>query len=512
MKKIICLALALVFVLGINNNIKATEIITELEGANVKYQLTADGKVYASGQNTNGQLGLNLADNAVVELDETTGLGKQIPYLPTIKSISYDDYTLTLTYSDSIQYVIGKNGYAPKLGYSANYNSYLKNEKANYPQKITLTNGAITRLEVYQNYTLKKYKTITIFKTKQIISDIYDSNNIVKERRDFKYNSSGSTIKFDLRQYNVKTRKEARHLAYNYNSSCLLIKRIDYRYYHNKKRIYSISNYSNAIIRNQTVYNYKSKKAYRSKITTRHYNNKGKLIKKYITNYRSNKKASYRWYATYRPDLKIRLGVTKKYYNKRGKLTKIDAKVEGIKFYTQKDSRWRYKRCSKSPYNGSIEQNGCMLSSFSMINSIYNPNVNPGQLLNYGLDCYLDHNLAAKKFGYTVQNTYSTRGYTRKANTSFYNSKKLIKNNKSTYTIKDAITTQHLPVQLWLTPSKRMHRGHSVVAYRYIYKNGRWDIKIYDPYPLGSPSRSLKDLATRHYIAKAQVWERDLVE
>ncbi|MDF9867423.1 hypothetical protein OKW22_000996 [Bacilli bacterium PM5-3] len=504
MKKLVCFLVMVVCILMANVSALETEIVYDqvIEGNQVNYYLK-DSKVYVEGKNTYGQLalGLPIDSNDVAEIQEIKGL-------PEIASLEYNDYTIKMVdkNNSNIKYVAGKNSYIPTISYKNNYSNYFLKKNSNIAQRVTYNGSTIIELVCYKDKSLKTINTNTKASAKQIVTDKYGSNNKVSQRYVFNY-SNNVVSNYFVSNYNTAG-KIVNQTKYFFNSNLILKQKVYYTLLNNKLKHKNTTNFNAKGIKTTYLVNtYNNKATYVLKNNLYTYNNKGVTIKKLYKKYRSNKKLSYTWYGTYN-NKGVRLGTTKKWYNKKGKLYKIDAVVEKIKYYSQKNGKWSGIKCSIPPYNGSIAENGCMMSSFAMINSkYYHKKVNPGQMLSYGLDCNFNYNKAAKVFGYNVQNTYPTRKYTRNANTSFYNSKKLVKNNKSTYKIKDAIN-RHQPVQVWLTPNKRLHRGHSVVAYRYVYNKGKWDIKIYDPYTPGTPRRSLRDLSTRHYIAKAQIWEK----
>ena len=504
MKKIVYLLGLLLFLT--TTQLNATEVkVTEdgydqvIKATNAEYYLKG-GIVYVKGINSYGQLGLDKPIDNTAQYPLTA-----LANLPLIKEMIYTDYTLTLVEkgNPNVKWLVGKNAYVPAKSYKALQNQYLITKNSPRLQRLVYDANGIKYHYLYKSNDYKKIAVSTTFEANKVTSNDY--NDQAKLTTSY--------------QYFYQNKQPYRNIIYTYNQNNQIITKTIYSLHSNlnrqKKEFYNLQN-NKLVLANVTNYNsvgqktqylinkYDSKVKYVKESIKYNYYSTGKIAKKLLRKHRTNNKVYYSWYATFSKDNK-RLGVTKKWYNTKNKLYKVDAIVEGITYLSQKDKRWANVKCKKNKiYNGNIYSNGCMMTSFAMINSKYNKLVYPHKLFDYGLNCLFDYELAAKKFGYEVQNTYPTKRYTRNANTSFYNNKKFVGTGK-TYTIKDAILN-HQPVQVWTTPKKKLHYGHSVVAYRYVYEKGKWDIKIYDPYQPQLKTRSLKGLALNQYITKAQIW------
>ncbi|MEG0364888.1 MAG: C39 family peptidase [Erysipelotrichales bacterium] len=464
-----------------------------------KFYIDEFGKVMVQGDNTYGQLGLGYAYTTTITEFQKLSFIKE-----TVQSISYDDKTLTVTIDDNNSYQTGKNVTSFKVpAYYITYSDVTYESKSNIFKRYQKM-GQTNRVTTFTDKDLNKRSNVIDIKANQYSAYYYNTKGYLIRKIDANY-SNGIAYRIFNNYYNSVGKWSSSHELYSSNKKATRI--LNYKNIYNKKKVIRDQRFSNNKLYLQINYAYNKKATFVTKKTTNRYASNKARTSLLIENNRSAKVRSYKWYATYDHISKRQKGVTRTWYNKRNKVTKIDARISGITYYSQKNRNWKNTMCRKAPYGGIIQENGCMLSSFAMINSKYGKKKNPKQLRQEGLDCNLDYKLAARKYGYKVQNTYPTRKYSRNVNSKFYNSSRLVKNNKSTYTLKDALT-RHQPVQLWLTPNKRLHRGHSVVAYAYVYKNGRWDVKIYDPYTPRTPRRSLKDVSKRHYIAKAQVWEK----
>lgn len=382
-----------------------------------------------------------------------------------------------------------------------NLNNVFINTKSNIfinvqgNQRTSYSNKEMTKIKAVAQKYASSYNITYYYSPGKVSTRIqanYSKNIPTKILRTVYYTNGKVANSFEVQSANLKRKKEITRSAvsgkqkitlqdfYNNANNRLTQK---FKYFYGKNANY---------VSDRRTYNYNAN-GKRTSYTRDVYNNKGKRINSYYEtiDVRTNKLN----------------GVTRTWFNAiNGKVVKKEITIKNIKYFSQRDRRWASSRCYKAPYNVDINNMGCMLSSFAMINSKYNTALNPAQIKAKGLDCFFDYNKAAQIFGYNVQNTWSTQGYTRNINTNFANSKRLVPNGKSTFTIKDALE-KHMPVQLWMAHNKgREHLGHSVVAYKYVYQNGKGDFKFYDPYTPNTPTRSLKDLSSRWWLTKAEIW------
>lgn len=475
---------------------KVSEYIQESEINGSFIGLKANGKVYVKGNNNYGQLGLGNYNN-VGKITELSFIKDKI------SKFEFNGYTLKLIVNSGKYYITGKDAHRFSIPtYKMNLNNVFGNAKTNIfvnvqgNKRTTYYNKELTKVSFIavksgQKYTLANYYTNGKLATNYVVNY---SKNIPTKIVTTKYNSAGKwSNSLETQAANSKRKKE-----------------ITRKMVKGKQKVTLEVFYNNSTnIKNKRIeYTYGNKANYVSTKKTFKYNSKGKKASYLKEVFNNKKKRTYRYYETNDVTTNKIKGVTRTWYKANGRVKKKDITIKNIKYYSQHDRRWAGTRCYKKPYNIDINNTGCMLSSFAMINSKYSKALNPGQIKAKGLDCYFDYNKAAKIFGYNVQNTWSKQGFTRNVNTKFSNSKKLVPNGKSTYTIKEALE-KHIPVQLWMAHKYGSeHMGHSIVAYKYVYQNGYWDIKFYDPWTPNTPSRSLKDLSSRWWLTKAQIWQK----
>lgn len=460
--------------------------------------LKNDGTLWVKGKNANGQFGLGHNNNVAT-------LTKLVAIKDKITSFTYTDGTLKLIVNNSKYYIAGKNSQAYRNPvytqkntdnlYKAQGNIFVKVE--NNGNRITyFTNKNLTTVSSVLVLANQSYKVFYYYPNgnlKQVQQAFY-SNNVPNKIINNYYDTNGRHTRGTEQLSNAfkRTKEYYRSVL---KGKVKLVQEINYQANNKKGSIFLYGYDKNA---NYMVY----KRTNKYDTAERRYS--------YINeNYNSARVKTFHYYQSFDTKLNATKGISRVWYNARnGSPTKKTITITGIKYFSQKNRGWSGKKCYLAPYNNNIYNSGCMLSSFAMINSKYSTAYNPGQIKDKGLDCFLDYNKAASIFGYNLQDSWTTAGYNKNIGTSFSNSKRYVPNNKSTFTIKEALEA-HMPVQLWMTYGKDLHRytGHSIVAYQYVWtNNGKWDIKFYDPYTPNTPTRSLKDLAQRWYFSKAQIW------
>lgn len=270
-----------------------------------------------------------------------------------------------------------------------------------------------------------------------------------------KWNSRG--VRTSTKEYNGKGFKTS---EYTYHPNGKIKAR--YTYYKTGAAMYT-----------RVDYNQKGEKtAY-----TKYDRKKNKLLK---NTYFKNGKVS-KSYQEHIAKNGVKTGITEQWYYSSGKLKKVDARTFPT-YYSQYTPY--YKKFSCPAYNGNMYKHGCIMNSMSMFYSIYNNDeLTPVELYSQGYKCFFNVPKAFSRNGLDVDQV-NVAGSKHNAYTKFYNTGGHVPNGKRTFTIEEALVNYGMPVQLMMRSNGHMafnFPGHSIVAYRYVYENGKETIYAKNP-------------------------------
>ncbi|MDH6604236.1 hypothetical protein OKW23_001395 [Bacilli bacterium PM5-9] len=180
---------------------------------------------------------------------------------------------------------------------------------------------------------------------------------------------------------------------------------------------------------------------------------------------------------------------------------------ENIKFIYQNTEKYQKIKCDKNGdyLTSTFNVHGCMMTNFVMVNnSEKKKKANINSLLKNGYDCHFDYNKAVKDFGYSQYQLIDLKGkYTSDLSYKFENIERVVDNNKDTFTIKEYMLSNKMPLMVWMIPKKenKLNKGHLITIYKYEKIGKKEKYYFYDTYNKNEPSRDLNDFVKRWKIA-----------